>query len=216
MEPLARKESAILISWQMLLARLRTVRLDARALRTCARQRDPHEVLGILPGSSEREVKQAFLSRTWQLHPDRHGTAAEDKFKEVTAAYRQLTGGDEVRAVWSFAGRKGRRQQQRTTPSQFQSCFREFMGVRPREREGSWSHMLRAALCDRLAPSCQRRAVDLRRRQREAYESSTAAFNSCFVEFMGVRRQLYEGSWSHVKRAVSLRLAPRHVGMRYA
>ena len=190
-------------------------RLDARALRTCsAPQKDPHDVLGIPPGSSEREAKAAFRTLTWQLHPDRNGMAAGDKFKEVTEAYRQLTGGDEVRAVWPFASRKSTRmQQRRTAPSQIRSCFFEFMGVTPREREGSWSHMLRAALCNRLAPSSK---LDLRRRQREAYESSTEAFKSCFVEFMGVRRQMYEGSWSHVKRAVSLRLGPRHVGMRYA
>ncbi|MBI1363207.1 MAG: DnaJ domain-containing protein [Proteobacteria bacterium] len=53
---------------------------------------DPYTVLGIKPGASEADIKAAWRRLAQQYHPDRNqgSKAAEDKFKEIQAAYDLL------------------------------------------------------------------------------------------------------------------------------
>ncbi|HET6346376.1 MAG TPA: J domain-containing protein [Myxococcota bacterium] len=62
----------------------------------------PYEVLGIQPGATQREIRQAYQRLVKQYHPDKVGDMgpelqelAERRTKEITAAYNQLKrGGD--------------------------------------------------------------------------------------------------------------------------
>ncbi len=58
--------------------------------------RDPYEVLGIQRGASDDEVKKAYRAQCKKWHPDLNpgNPAAEEKFKEVQAAYDAITKGD--------------------------------------------------------------------------------------------------------------------------
>ena len=55
---------------------------------------DPHKVLGVRPGASEKEIKDAYRKLCLEFHPDRNPSnrdEAERKFKEVGEAYRMLS-----------------------------------------------------------------------------------------------------------------------------
>ncbi len=57
---------------------------------------DPYIVLGVKPGASEKEIKEAYRKLCFKHHPDRNPDnkeEAEKKFKQVGDAYRQLTEG---------------------------------------------------------------------------------------------------------------------------
>ena len=57
---------------------------------------DPYAVLGIAPGASDKQVKDAYRKLAMKYHPDRNPDnreGAELKFKEVSEAYSQLSGG---------------------------------------------------------------------------------------------------------------------------
>lgn len=58
--------------------------------------RDPYEVLGISRGASDEEVKKAYRAQCKKWHPDLNpgNPQAEEKFKEVQAAYDAITKGD--------------------------------------------------------------------------------------------------------------------------
>lgn len=53
---------------------------------------DPFEVLGIPRDATEDQIKTAFRKLAMQYHPDRNpgDAAAEEKFKQVNAAYEEL------------------------------------------------------------------------------------------------------------------------------
>jgi curved DNA-binding protein CbpA len=51
---------------------------------------DPYQTLGLAPGCTRDQVKEAFRARVWHAHPDRGG--AEQPFIELCAAYKQLLG----------------------------------------------------------------------------------------------------------------------------
>lgn len=58
--------------------------------------RDPYSVLGVRPGASDKEVKDAYRKEAMKHHPDRNAhdrAGAERRFKEVSEAYSQLSGG---------------------------------------------------------------------------------------------------------------------------
>ena len=117
-------------------------------------RRDPHAVLGVVPGCSKDDLKAAYHRRTWALHPDLRPAgpsrdAAEVAFKELSEAYRGLMS---TSVCWPFATH-ARRPPKPRYMEQYQSIFVEFWGVRRRVRERTWPHVLRAALCDRLCPT---------------------------------------------------------------
>lgn len=56
---------------------------------------DPYKVLGVSPGASEDEIKKAYKSLSRKYHPDANvnnpnKAQAEEKFKEIQAAYQQI------------------------------------------------------------------------------------------------------------------------------
>lgn len=56
---------------------------------------DPYKVLGISPGASEDEIKKAYKNLSRKYHPDANVNnpnkeQAEEKFKEIQAAYQQI------------------------------------------------------------------------------------------------------------------------------
>jgi curved DNA-binding protein CbpA len=57
------------------------------------RARSPYEVLGVAPGASAEEMKKAYRVLARRYHPDRAGgdPVAEERFKEVKAAYDVLS-----------------------------------------------------------------------------------------------------------------------------
>lgn len=61
--------------------------------------RDPYEVLGLQRGASEDEVKKAYRKLSRKYHPDANinnpnKDKAEEKFKEVQAAYKSIMDGN--------------------------------------------------------------------------------------------------------------------------
>lgn len=59
--------------------------------------RDPYEVLGVAKGADIKDVKAAYRRLARDLHPDLHpgDTTAEDRFKDVAAAYDFLNDADQ-------------------------------------------------------------------------------------------------------------------------
>ena len=60
--------------------------------------RDPYEVLGVPRGASDEEIKKAYRRLSRQYHPyanvnNPNKDAAEEKFKEVQAAYKSIMDG---------------------------------------------------------------------------------------------------------------------------
>ncbi len=54
---------------------------------------DPYSILGISSGADEETLKKAYRQKCKQYHPDLHPNdpACEEKFKEVQAAYSEIT-----------------------------------------------------------------------------------------------------------------------------
>src|SRR3954470_10594237 len=59
---------------------------------------DPYAVLGVRPGSPEREVAAAYREQAKRWHPDRAGTEGTERMAEINAAY------DLVRAAAQHEG----------------------------------------------------------------------------------------------------------------
>ena len=58
---------------------------------------NPYEILGVQPGCSKEELRKAYTKLAVQYHPDKVShlgdelqKVAEQRFKEIEAAYRQL------------------------------------------------------------------------------------------------------------------------------
>lgn len=71
-------------------------------------KRDYYEVLGVVRGASEQEIKSAYRKLALQFHPDRNpnNPEAEEKFKEASEAYAILADG-EKRALYDRFGHAG-------------------------------------------------------------------------------------------------------------
>ncbi|MER7001949.1 DnaJ C-terminal domain-containing protein [Dactylosporangium sp. NPDC000555] len=75
--------------------------------------RDPYEVLGVARGAGQDEVQRAYRRLARRYHPDVSSEpGAEERFKEITAAYRVLA--DPKRRREYDAGRRGRHQRYRS------------------------------------------------------------------------------------------------------
>lgn len=62
-------------------------------------ERDPYEVLGVARGASDDEIKKAYRALAKKYHPDNFTDAAqrsraEEKMKEINAAYERIQKGD--------------------------------------------------------------------------------------------------------------------------
>src|SRR3954447_15130642 len=64
-------------------------------------EKDYYAVLGVPEGSSAKDIKKAYKDLARKLHPDQNpgDSAAEERFKEVSAAYDVL-GDDEKRKAY--------------------------------------------------------------------------------------------------------------------
>ena len=64
-------------------------------------KKDYYEVLGLQKGASENDIKRAYKRLASKHHPDKNQGSkdAEEKFKEINAAYEVL-GDAEKRAAW--------------------------------------------------------------------------------------------------------------------
>ena len=67
--------------------------------------KDLYEVLGVGKKASQEEIKKAHRKLVRQYHPDRNpdDKAAEDKFKEIQAAY-DILGDEEKRKQYDSGG----------------------------------------------------------------------------------------------------------------
>lgn len=72
-------------------------------------KRDYYEILGISPNASSQEIKKAYRRLAVKYHPDKNrdnSKEAEEKFKEVSEAYKILSDG-EKRKVYDEYGHAG-------------------------------------------------------------------------------------------------------------
>jgi len=54
---------------------------------------NPYKILGIKPGATEREIKQAYRQQALRYHPDLNSDPdAAERFREIQAAYDHLSG----------------------------------------------------------------------------------------------------------------------------
>jgi curved DNA-binding protein CbpA len=53
--------------------------------------KDYYEILGVSPSESVRAIRRAFRERAKELHPDRSGAAAGERFRQVVEAYEVLS-----------------------------------------------------------------------------------------------------------------------------
>ena len=74
--------------------------------------RDPYEVLGLKRGANEEEVKKAYRTLSRKYHPDANinnpnKDQAEEKFKEVQAAYKSIMDGNTGGSGSGYGGNAG-------------------------------------------------------------------------------------------------------------
>jgi molecular chaperone DnaJ len=72
--------------------------------------RSPYDVLGVARGATDDEVKKAYRKLARRYHPDRNpdDASAEERFKEVQAAYDLLSDPEKRRAYDTFGSAAGR------------------------------------------------------------------------------------------------------------
>ena len=90
--------------------------------------RDLYETLGVTKSASADEIKRAYRKLAQKWHPDKNAgdAAAEEKFKEITAAYDTLSDTEKRKAYDQFGAAGGMAAGGGFDPS----AFRDFAGQR--------------------------------------------------------------------------------------
>eukprot|EP00929_Paragymnodinium_shiwhaense_P009968 TRINITY_DN11442_c0_g1_i1.p2 TRINITY_DN11442_c0_g1~~TRINITY_DN11442_c0_g1_i1.p2 ORF type:complete len:370 (+),score=86.06 TRINITY_DN11442_c0_g1_i1:67-1110(+) len=98
--------------------------VQSRAFSSARPPRNPYSVLGVEPSASRQDVTSAYHALALKWHPDRNpgDPAAEERFKEVAAAYRALKD-SEGQAAAGFADAAG------MTREEAEQIFREVFGA---------------------------------------------------------------------------------------
>ena len=73
--------------------------------RLLATSYDPHQLLGVKPGASPKELKAAYRKQAMKYHPDRGGDP--DKFKQISEAYSRLSSGETSSSGFGGGGSGG-------------------------------------------------------------------------------------------------------------
>ena len=73
--------------------------------RLLATSYDPHQLLGVKPGASPKELKAAYRKQAMKYHPDRGGDP--DKFKQISEAYSRLSSGESSSSGFGGSGGGG-------------------------------------------------------------------------------------------------------------
>lgn len=106
---------------------------------------NPYDVLEILPGATDDEIKAAYRKLAKKYHPDLNqgDSEAENKFKEVTAAYENLTSNKNQN---SSGGGWKTNQHDSYYSAQFEDIFKDFFsaGASGGFHTGHFEEMLRA------------------------------------------------------------------------
>ena len=73
---------------------------------------NPYKVLGVSPNADDEEIKKAYRELARKYHPDRYTDSdladlANEKMKEINAAYEEITRQREAAAASKAAGRAG-------------------------------------------------------------------------------------------------------------
>lgn len=122
-------------------------------------ERDPYEVLGVARGASDDEIKKAYRSLAKKYHPDNFTDAdqrarAEEKMKEINAAYERIQKGDTGSGSSSSGSYSGPRQGGTGIYATVRRLINErradeaetmLNGIQAEERGAEW-HYLRACV----------------------------------------------------------------------
>lgn len=103
--------------------------------------KNPYATLGIKKDANKKEIKSAYRKLAQKYHPDKNpdNDKAEDKFKEIAAAYGIL-GNEKKRTEYDNFGSGGNPFQQYNgfgINVDFEDMFRDFMGRSARQRTGA-------------------------------------------------------------------------------
>lgn len=154
---------------------------------------DAYQVLGVSPSASEDEIKKAYRKLSRQYHPDanvgkseREQQMAEEKFKEIQAAYKAIMDGTAYSSFSGYGQTGGfgsygtNRTQQRTTSyqerPQYDNFYRttyEHQSRNPNydndERDGNYFHVVQTLLQSRMYAEALRTLNQITRRDGRWY-----------------------------------------------
>merc|ERR1719317_1882059 len=103
------------------------------ARRSFSADKSPHEILGIAQGASKDEIKKAYRKLALKYHPDRP-EGDEAKFKQISAAYDQLTNPNKPRSPFGHPGQGApgpfNQQYQEYSREEADRVFEEIFGER--------------------------------------------------------------------------------------
>ncbi len=97
---------------------------------------DPYQILGISRNATDEEIKKAYRDMSRKYHPDAYvnnplSNLAEEKFKEVQAAYTQIMderqhGGGNGNSGWANGGQQGGYSQGNNNNGEYQNANQQY------------------------------------------------------------------------------------------